>query len=99
MTTIEDPIDQPLAGELFMTNGLPVLEQYTAIECLSPDFDTNWQAHGAIDSAVELLAKWCNERALPSTSVEIVRLPGRTPLLFVECAATANAKRTCMPLE
>jgi acetylornithine deacetylase/succinyl-diaminopimelate desuccinylase-like protein len=90
VTTIADPIDQPLAAELFVTNGLPVLEQYTAIECLSPDFDTSWQAHGAIDSAVELLATWCSERALPSMMVEVVRLPGRTPVLFAEIAATEN---------
>ncbi len=90
MTTIADSNEQTLAAELFMTNGLPVLERYTAIECLSPDFDANWQSHGAIDEAVELLAKWCTEREL-ADSVEVVRLPGRTPLLFAEIAATEGA--------
>jgi acetylornithine deacetylase/succinyl-diaminopimelate desuccinylase-like protein len=88
---IPDPADQRLAGQLFVTNGLPVLEQYTAIECLSPAFDSAWQSHGAIESAVELLATWCAERAIPAMSVEVVRLPGRTPLIFAEIAATDGA--------
>jgi acetylornithine deacetylase/succinyl-diaminopimelate desuccinylase-like protein len=88
---IADLTDRRLAGDLFVTNGLPVLERYTAIECLSPDFDASWQAHGAIDSAVELLATWCGERAIPACTVEVVRLPRRTPLIFAEIAATDGA--------
>lgn len=88
MSPIKDPTDQPLAAELFFTNGLPTLEQYTTIECLSPDFDPSWHSHGAIDGAVELLATWCAARELPAATVEIVRLPGRTPLLYAEIAAT-----------
>jgi acetylornithine deacetylase/succinyl-diaminopimelate desuccinylase-like protein len=88
---IPDPTDQGLAAALFVTNGLPVLEQYTAIECLSPAFDARWSTHGAIDIAVELLAKWCGERAIPACRVEVVRLPGRTPLIFAEIAATEGA--------
>jgi acetylornithine deacetylase/succinyl-diaminopimelate desuccinylase-like protein len=88
VTTIAEPIDQPLAAELFMTNGLPVLEQYTEIECLSPDFDANWQSRGSIGEAVELLAAWCRGREIPAATIEIVRLKGRTPLLFAEIPAT-----------
>jgi acetylornithine deacetylase/succinyl-diaminopimelate desuccinylase-like protein len=88
---IPDPTDQRLAAALFVTNGLPVLEQYTAIECLSPAFDARWETHGAIESAAELLAKWCSERSIPACNVEIVRLAGRTPLIFAEIAATHGA--------
>jgi acetylornithine deacetylase/succinyl-diaminopimelate desuccinylase-like protein len=95
---IRDSIDQPLAAALFVTDGLPVLEQYTAIECLSPDFDAHWQAHRAIEAAVELLAKWCSERAIPECSVEVVRLPGRTPLIFAEIAASGGAKERATTL-
>jgi acetylornithine deacetylase/succinyl-diaminopimelate desuccinylase-like protein len=38
---------------------------------------------------VQLAARWCEERALAGTKVEIVRLPGRTPLLFLEIAGDA----------
>jgi hypothetical protein len=52
--------------------------------------DREWQAHGNLDQAVELAARWARERPVEDLRVEIVRLPGRTPILLVEVPEHAD---------
>jgi acetylornithine deacetylase/succinyl-diaminopimelate desuccinylase-like protein len=47
-----------------------------------------------VDAAAELMRQWCEANALPGMKTEIVRLPGRTPLLFIDVPATADAARS-----
>jgi len=61
---------------------VPVLESYIAIPCLSPDFDPDWSKHGFIDQGMELLIGWCRNQNI--TPPELIRLPGRTPLLVLD---------------
>ncbi len=63
---------------------VPALTDYIRIPAKSPHFDKDWQAHGHIEAAVQFAARWCEKHALPSMKIEIVRLPGRTPVLYVE---------------
>ena len=63
---------------------LPRLLDYIRLPCLSPHFDPAWEAHGQIEAAIQVAAAWCRAQPLPGLQVEIVRLPGRTPLLFLE---------------
>ena len=37
-----------------------------------------------MDEAVQLIADWCNARALAGMTLEVVRLEGRTPVIFME---------------
>lgn len=67
---------------------LPKLEEYIRIPCKSPAFDKSWESNGHIDRAVELVNAWCKEHAPPGLTTEIIRLPGRTPLLFMEIPGT-----------
>jgi acetylornithine deacetylase/succinyl-diaminopimelate desuccinylase-like protein len=69
---------------------VPTLCEYVRIPNKSPNFDPDWQKHGHMDRAAELLADWCRRQPLKDVSVEIVRLEGRTPLLFVEIAGTGE---------
>jgi acetylornithine deacetylase/succinyl-diaminopimelate desuccinylase-like protein len=39
-----------------------------------------------MDQAAELLADWCRAQPIKGMAVEIVRLEGRTPVLFIEVA-------------
>ena len=91
MSTRPPAFDASVAGELFERDGLPALSEYVAFECLSPDFDHDWASRGEIDRAIALLATWCEERHLPATSIEIVRLEGRTPVLLCDVAATPDS--------
>jgi acetylornithine deacetylase/succinyl-diaminopimelate desuccinylase-like protein len=63
---------------------LPTLTEYVKIPAKSPLFDPQWQAHGHIDRAVALVEAWCRARAIEGLRVEVVRLDGRTPLIYME---------------
>lgn len=60
------------------------LVDYVRIPAKSPHFDPDWQANGYIDEAVEHIARWCREQPIEGLQVEVVRLEGRTPLIFME---------------
>jgi acetylornithine deacetylase/succinyl-diaminopimelate desuccinylase-like protein len=63
---------------------VPALVEYIRIPAKSPHFDKAWQKNGYIDAAVELAAAWCRKHAVPGMKLEVVRLDGRTPVLFLE---------------
>jgi len=66
------------------------LERYIAIPNKSPAFDPDWAPHGHMDQAIALLADWCRKQPVKGAVIEIVRLPNRTPLLFVEIPGTGS---------
>lgn len=63
---------------------LPSLCDYIKIPNKSPLFDSKWQEHGYMEQAVSHVADWCQAHAPAGMSLEIIRLPERTPLLFME---------------
>jgi acetylornithine deacetylase/succinyl-diaminopimelate desuccinylase-like protein len=64
------------------------LTDYIAIPAKSPMFDSDWAQHGYIDTVVRNAAAWVQAQKVEGLTLEIVRLEGRTPLLFFEIAAT-----------
>ena len=75
---------------------VPTLCDYVRIPNKSPMFDSNWQANGHMQRAAELLEAWCEVPAIDGLTVEIVTLPGRTPLLMLEVPATAATDETVL---
>jgi acetylornithine deacetylase/succinyl-diaminopimelate desuccinylase-like protein len=67
------------------------LSDYIAIPAKSPTFDTDWVQHGYIETVVRNAASWVEAQKVAGLTLEIVRLPGRTPVLFFEVAATRAA--------
>ena len=65
---------------------VPTLVEYIRIPNKSPAFDPGWAAHGYMEDAVRLFEGWARQRlaALPGATLEVVRLPGRTPLMLIE---------------
>jgi acetylornithine deacetylase/succinyl-diaminopimelate desuccinylase-like protein len=65
---------------------LPQLVEYVRIPNKSPMFDPEWEAHGHMEAAVQLMRHWAEQEAqsLPGARVEVLRLPGRTPVLMVD---------------
>lgn len=63
---------------------VPELIEYIRIPAKSPLFDPDWEKHGYVDQAVEQIAAWCSKRDIEGLQLEVVRLPGRTPLIFME---------------
>jgi len=71
-------------ARLFEDSIVPQLCEYIRIPNKSPLFDAEWQQHGYMDRAAELMAAWCRTQPIQGLKVEIVRAPGRTPVLFCE---------------
>ncbi|MDQ2695175.1 MAG: M20 family metallopeptidase [Pseudomonadota bacterium] len=70
--------------QLWDESVVPTLTDYIRIPNKSPLFDPRWQEHGHMDRAVALLADWCRRQPIQGLSLEVVRLEGRTPLIFME---------------
>jgi acetylornithine deacetylase/succinyl-diaminopimelate desuccinylase-like protein len=77
---------------------LPLLVEYIKIPNKSPEFDRDWAAHGYMDQAVDLLAGWAREKiaGFEGATIEVVRLPGRTPLILIEIPATGKSQETVL---
>ena len=75
---------------------VPTLCDYIKIPNRSPAFDPEWAKHGYMDEAVALIERWCAGRAIPGLTVEVIRLPGRTPLIYMEIPATAPGRDTVL---
>jgi acetylornithine deacetylase/succinyl-diaminopimelate desuccinylase-like protein len=63
---------------------LDQLIAYVRIPNKSPMFDPQWETHGYMEAAIQLMADWCRAQPVRGMRVEIERLPGRTPLLLVD---------------
>ena len=69
---------------------LPALIEYIQIPNKLPMFDPDWQKHGYMEAAVTLAEEWCRAHIIPGTSIEVVRLLDRTPVLFLDIPGTAS---------
>lgn len=63
---------------------VPQLVDYIRIPNKSPAFDPDWAEHGYMEQAVELIEGWCRREPIEGLTVEVVRLEGRTPLIYME---------------
>src|SRR3569623_51953 len=73
------------------------LTDYVAIPAKSPGFDPEWRKHGYIETVIRNAAAWVEAQKVDGLKLEIVRLEGRTPVLFFEIAATKkDAKQTVL---
>jgi len=75
-------------------SAVPALCDYIRIPNKSPAFDPDWREHGHMDRAVQLIEAWCRRHAPPGTLFEVIRLEGRTPLLYMEVPASDPAGRS-----
>jgi acetylornithine deacetylase/succinyl-diaminopimelate desuccinylase-like protein len=87
-----EPRDQPArrarVEAVWRDDVLPTLLDYVAIPDVSPAFDPEWETHGHIQQAVDLLRSWAEARGLAGATVQVQSIPDRTPLLVVEVPAT-----------
>ena len=73
---------------------VPQLTEYIRIPNKSPMFDPAWATNGYMDDAVKLMERWARSKlpALKGATVEVVRLPNRTPVILIDVPA-ANGGR------
>src|SRR5471032_1586129 len=70
---------------------LPQLKDYVAIPSKSPMFDADWEQHGLLDKVVRDAAQWVEGRKVAGLTLEVIRQPGRTPVIFFEVESTRPA--------
>ena len=72
---------------------VPALIDYIAVPAKSPMFDADWARNGYIDRVVRDAAAWVEGRQLPGLKLEVLRLEGRTPVIFFEVAASGSTSK------
>ncbi len=78
------PSVQKFVDEVWMDSIVPELIEYIKIPAKSPHFDPDWEKNGYLEDAVQQIFAWCKAQDIAGMEYEIVRLPGRTPLIFMD---------------
>lgn len=63
------------------------ITEYIKIPCLSPAFDTKWQENKHFDKVLSQFKNWLLEQEIKNLTIDVVCLPNRTPLLYLEIPA------------
>jgi acetylornithine deacetylase/succinyl-diaminopimelate desuccinylase-like protein len=63
---------------------IPEISEYIKVPNKSPHFDPDWEKHGHMETAVQMLEAWCKKQPIKDMTIEIVRIEGRTPVLFID---------------
>jgi len=69
---------------------IDTLMEYIKIPNKSPHFDPNWQRHGYMEEAVNLIVDWCWQHGPKHMTLNVLRLEGRTPLIHIEIPGEAK---------
>jgi len=78
---------QKFIDELWTDSIVPELVEYIKIPAKSPHFDADWAKNGYLEDAVQQIFSWCRNQDVSGMELEVVRLEGRTPLIFMEIPA------------
>ncbi|MDJ0941603.1 MAG: M20/M25/M40 family metallo-hydrolase [Woeseiaceae bacterium] len=71
-------------NEMWDSSIVPELSDYIKVPNKSPHFDPDWEDHGHMEKAVQMLEAWCRTQPIEGMTVEVVRIEGRTPVLFID---------------
>jgi acetylornithine deacetylase/succinyl-diaminopimelate desuccinylase-like protein len=71
-------------GKMWDDSIIPEIAEYIRVPNKSPHFDPDWEQHGHMEKAVQMLEAWCRTQPIKGMTVEIVRIEGRTPVLFID---------------
>jgi acetylornithine deacetylase/succinyl-diaminopimelate desuccinylase-like protein len=70
---------------------VPQLIEYVRLPAKSPHFDPQWREHGHIEAAIRQAHEWVKRQAVRGMTLEVIRLEGRTPVLFFDIPASGSA--------
>jgi acetylornithine deacetylase/succinyl-diaminopimelate desuccinylase-like protein len=82
MPTLDAPRALQSSQRIWDQEILPALYEYIRIPNKSPAYEPRWQQ--SMDRAVALIEAWCRKQPIGGLQVEVVRLPGRTPIILME---------------
>jgi len=72
------------------TSIIPQLCDYIRIPNKSPMFDPDWEANGYMEQAVSMFEGWCQLQEIEGMKIEVLRIEGRTPLLFIDIPGASD---------
>ena len=84
------PLEQRIAAQ-WDAEIVPELTEYIRVPAKSPHFDGDWEAHGHIERVIRNAERWVRAQPVRGLGVEIVRLAGRTPVLYFDVPASGGA--------
>ena len=87
---MDQEIAQNFIDEMWTDSIVPELIEYIRIPNKSPHFDADWLEHGYMEDAVQHIFNWCKAQDVSGMTLDIVRLEGRTPLIFMEIPAQGD---------
>ncbi|MGD9967436.1 MAG: M20/M25/M40 family metallo-hydrolase [Hyphomonadaceae bacterium] len=92
MAEIEQAALRKFTDAMWNREVAPTLTTYIAIPNKSPAFEPEWEKLGHMDKAVELFVAWAKTHLpkLPGATLSVERLPGRTPLIFIDVPGAAS---------
>jgi len=73
---------------------VPQLVDYIRLPAKSPHFDPDWKRHGHIEASIAQAHRWAAHQGIKGLHLEVVRLEGRTPVLYFDVPATSTDART-----
>ncbi|MGE0742483.1 MAG: M20/M25/M40 family metallo-hydrolase [Hyphomonadaceae bacterium] len=77
--------------EIWRDEVVPTLTDYISIPNRSPSFEPDWDKLGHMDKAVDLFVAWAQTKlAALNATLSVERLPGRTPLIFIDVPGAAS---------
>ncbi|WP_158879502.1 M20/M25/M40 family metallo-hydrolase [Amycolatopsis anabasis] len=89
-------VEQRTVRETVLTNWagevLPSLSGLVEIPALSPAFDADWARTGQLAAAIDHVRNWLAARPIPGAKIEVVELPGHTPVLLLDVPASEGAE-------
>ena len=71
-------------GDLWDKSIIPQISEYIKVPNKSPTFDPDWESHGHMETAVRMLEAWCETQPIKGMTIEVARIKGRTPVLFID---------------
>jgi acetylornithine deacetylase/succinyl-diaminopimelate desuccinylase-like protein len=77
-------LTESFCSSAWETSVIPELIDYIRIPNKSPAFDPDWLKNGYMDQVVEQFSNWCKKQAIKGMVLEVVRLPNRTPLIYID---------------
>jgi acetylornithine deacetylase/succinyl-diaminopimelate desuccinylase-like protein len=67
---------------------VPALTDYIGVPAKSPMFDADWAKHGLLERVAVDAARWVESRKVAGLKLEVLTLPGRTPVIYFDIPAT-----------
>ncbi len=87
VTLLEPAALQAFTEERWDQAIVPALQDYIGVPAKSPMFDADWARAGLLDKVARDAAAWVESQRIEGLRLELIRLEGRTPLIFFEVPA------------